>query len=166
MKTKRVSKEYLKNQYLIEGKSIRKIAAEQNVVMATVQRWLVYYEIPRRPQNEYPRTEEWRQKMSDAKRKSGRWSKEDNPNWKGGIAGVKNERNNGRMTWWRKSVKRRDNYICQKCGIDGKIPCGSCHRKPVLHADHIKPWSDYPELRYEISNGRTLCEDCHLRSTG
>jgi 5-methylcytosine-specific restriction endonuclease McrA len=53
---------------------------------------------------------------------------------------------------WRKAVFERDSYTCQSCGKrDGGF----------LHADHIKPWSTHPELRYEIANGRALCVPCH-----
>lgn len=52
---------------------------------------------------------------------------------------------------WRKSVFKRDGYICQICNIKGGY----------LHADHIKPFALFPELRLEINNGRTLCVDCH-----
>lgn len=52
---------------------------------------------------------------------------------------------------WRKAVFERDDYTCQMCGLRGTY----------LEADHIKPWAYFPDLRFEISNGRTLCRPCH-----
>ena len=52
---------------------------------------------------------------------------------------------------WRKAVFERDNYTCQSCGLHGGR----------LQADHIKSYSHHPEIRWEPSNGRTLCENCH-----
>ena len=31
-------------------------------------------------------------------------------------------------------------------------------------ADHVKPWALYPELRYDLDNGRTLCVPCHKKT--
>lgn len=56
---------------------------------------------------------------------------------------------------WRNQVFKRDNYTCQLCDSYGG----------GLHADHIKPWANFPELRYEITNGRTLCVPCHYYVT-
>lgn len=52
---------------------------------------------------------------------------------------------------WCKFVYKRDNYTCQQCfKIGGK-----------LCAHHIYNWADYPELRFDLDNGITLCNTCH-----
>jgi 5-methylcytosine-specific restriction endonuclease McrA len=55
---------------------------------------------------------------------------------------------------WRNNVFERDNFTCQDCDQIGGY----------LNADHIKPFAFYPELRFELSNGRTLCHDCHKKT--
>ncbi len=55
---------------------------------------------------------------------------------------------------WRTAVFMRDDYTCQSCG----------HKGDALHADHIKPFAFYPELRLAIDNGRTLCVVCHKQT--
>jgi len=55
---------------------------------------------------------------------------------------------------WRKSIFERDNYTCQECKIIGG----------KLNADHIKPFALFPNLRLDINNGRTLCEECHRKT--
>lgn len=52
---------------------------------------------------------------------------------------------------WSKKVRERDGYKCQCCGT----------RSAIMHAHHIENYADNPDLRYELSNGITLCEACH-----
>jgi len=53
---------------------------------------------------------------------------------------------------WRKKVFIRDLYICQRCNVKGKY----------LNSHHIKNYSSNPELRLDVSNGITLCKECHI----
>lgn len=78
-----------------------------------------------------------------------------NSNWKGGITS-KNHlvRNSFEYIHWRKAVFERDSFTCQFCRIRGG----------QLQADHIKPFAYFPELRFELSNGRTLCKSCHRKT--
>jgi 5-methylcytosine-specific restriction endonuclease McrA len=60
---------------------------------------------------------------------------------------------------WRLLVLKRDNFTCQICSYRGKKGL-----RKQLNADHIKPWSLFPKLRFELDNGRTLCIDCHVNT--
>ena len=55
---------------------------------------------------------------------------------------------------WRTSVFERDDYTCQGCGQVGGY----------LEAHHIKSWAYYPEHRFDITNGLTLCKPCHSKT--
>lgn len=82
-------------------------------------------------------------------------SGKNNWNWKGGVTPLnKKIRRSKKFINWRIAVFTRDNYTCQICGQKGGI----------LHPDHIKPFAFFPELRFELSNGRTLCKKCHLQT--
>lgn len=50
---------------------------------------------------------------------------------------------------WSAAVKARD----------GKCMC--CGATTALVAHHVKPKSQYPELKFDLNNGQTLCVDCH-----
>ena len=79
---------------------------------------------------------------------------ENHPNWKGGISKNVHSTKEPKYKEWRTSVFSRDNWKC-------KIADSNC--KGQLQAHHILPWCDYPELRYEINNGITLCQAHHPR---
>ena len=81
-------------------------------------------------------------------------------NWQGGLTGINFQiRNSLEYRLWREAVFKRDKYTCQECGARN----GS-GKTIVLHADHIKRFADYPELRFDIDNGRTLCKPCHRKT--
>lgn len=76
-------------------------------------------------------------------------------NWEGGsskertlIAGSPEYRR------WRSEVLWGGGWKCVQCGATQK-----------LQADHILPWSKFPEHRYDLHNGQILCKGCHLHKT-
>jgi hypothetical protein len=52
---------------------------------------------------------------------------------------------------WRYAVFARDHFTCQLCMRKGE----------KINAHHIIRWADAPQLRFVVSNGITLCFDCH-----
>lgn len=75
------------------------------------------------------------------------------PAWKGGITPIHHSiRGSLEYRIWRENVFKRDKFGCSFCGDDSG---GN------LNAHHILPFSIFPERRFEINNGITLCEDCH-----
>lgn len=91
-------------------------------------------------------TKQAREKQKKSISGNGHW------NWQGGITSEnKRRRNLAEYKQWRSKIFARDDYTCQICRKRGG----------ELNADHIKPWSLYPKLRLKLSNGRTLCVECH-----
>lgn len=83
--------------------------------------------------------------------------KENSNAWKGGVKVHKIERCTFEYYQWRKNVFQKNNYTCQKCKERSR------KGNPIkINAHHIKNWKDYPESRYDINNGVTLCEKCHI----
>lgn len=76
-------------------------------------------------------------------------------NWQGGKTDdARRQRNSAKYRDWRKSVFERDDYTCQSCLTRGG----------KLNADHIFPFAWFPELRFNVNNGRTLCLECHKKT--
>jgi len=100
-------------------------------------------------------SEETKRKISESK--SGKLTGKNNPNWKGGTSReYKNGYYSKEYINWRTAVFERDNYTCQVCGTTGD--------KKYLTAHHIKSFAHYPSLRFDVNNGKTLCEDCHEKT--
>lgn len=100
-----------------------------------------------------PKSLEARRKMSEARK--GKYLGENSPNWIKDRTLIKFEDRRGIIyTDWQQGVYKRDIYKC-------KISNQDCSGAIVAH--HILPWRDYPELRYDVNNGITLCKFHHPR---
>jgi len=53
------------------------------------------------------------------------------------------------LLFWSKSIRKRDNKICQVCGNLGEA------------SHHLFPKSKHPELMFNLNNGITLCQKHH-----
>jgi hypothetical protein len=94
-----------------------------------------------------PKTEKWKDSIRG----------ENNYRWIKDRTKIKNywdERNNPEYKQWRYQVFKRDRHIC-------RINNNDCYGEVVAH--HILSWRDFPELRYEVKNGITLCLTHHPR---
>lgn len=76
--------------------------------------------------------------------------------WKDGKSLERERARQGRpLKEWKKAVKQRDNHTCQHCGCEDE-----------LHAHHIIEWAKDENQRFVVSNGLTLCIDCHGKVHG
>ena len=89
-------------------------------------------------------SEESKKKMSESK------TGEKNYGWYKDRTKLKkqDDRRSSAVHEWRKNVYNRDKFKCKFSNkdCDGRI-----------EAHHILNWEDFPELRYELDNGITLC---------
>ena len=77
-----------------------------------------------------------------------RYSGEAHPNYR---EDARRRNRGGHHHAWVNAVISRDKATCQYCGATGV----------ELHAHHIKSYKDHPDLRFDVSNGITLCFLCH-----
>lgn len=99
-------------------------------------------------------SEESRKRMSEIMK--GKYDGDKHPQWISDRTKLKKREQRNDMAYqeWRRQVWLRDNFKC-------KIGNQDCQGR--LEAHHILTWRDYPELRYEINNGITLCHFHHPR---
>jgi 5-methylcytosine-specific restriction endonuclease McrA len=76
--------------------------------------------------------------------------------WRGGITKINDKlRTSIEYRLWREAVFARDSWTCQVCKKRGGV---------YLNAHHIKRFASFPELRFAIDNGVTLCKLCHKKT--
>jgi hypothetical protein len=104
-------------------------------------------------------SEETKAKILQTKLRNGTLPKgEKHYKWKGGRAWQRFTE--PRYIAWRAAVLERDDYTCQHCQR-------KCHKhERGLAAHHVKPYATHAALRYDLSNGLTLCRACHLQLHG
>lgn len=92
--------------------------------------------------------ESWRKGKTDKveKRKIPRYIKKGRPNLSEHPYSVKRAE-------WALAVKTRDCFKCQGCGSEKN-----------LNSHHIVPWKQDEVKRFELENGITLCNSCHMRT--
>jgi hypothetical protein len=158
--------------YDIEKKTISVVAKIYSVSPATILKYLRKFNIKTRRLG-YTINDKIRKKLSVGHKgikQSYEWRKnisqammgEKNHNYKHGLAKSKKYikniiRKSLEYKEWRKAVFERDNYTCQKCGVKN-----GNGEEIYIEAHHIKSYDKYPQLRFAISNGQTLCKKCHL----
>jgi len=115
------------------GKSTRKIAEDWGCDKDTVNRWLDKHDINKRTRGGQPG--------------------ELNHNWRGGFR----DYGEGWTKQKRESVRERDNYECQSCGLEQSDHNGALH---VHHIQRARDFDD-PEKRNSMENLIALCATCH-----
>lgn len=101
--------------------------------------------------------EKARQRKSNLGKTNKHWIGDKNPRWKGGITDkVMQIRHSLDMKTWRRKVYERDDFTCLMCSQFGVY----------LNAHHIQTFSKYPDRRFDVDNGITLCVPCHNFTKG
>jgi uncharacterized protein YozE (UPF0346 family) len=98
-------------------------------------------------------SEKHRKSISDANKGKNRGEK--NGNWRGGISIFNNVYSDNWTSFFRWSIRKRDNFICQECGKN------QIEEDKIFPIHHI----DYNKLNDNPINLITLCNSCHGKTT-
>lgn len=90
-----------------------------------------------------------------AKANKGKGLGKDNSNWNSNLTEEERSlnRHGCRNKDWSKKVRKKDNYICQCCGVSDT----------TMEAHHMENFHNNPNLRLDVNNGITFCTDCHVQ---
>jgi len=141
----RISKEVLVDLYLHKKESAAEIGEKAGVTKRVILVNLAECGIPRRS-------------ISEARKNgllNGRIQPlhgENHPSWLGGVSfePYSPQFNEG----LKEKVRRRDGYVCQKCGMTQEEALKKFHKKPAIH--HV----DYDKHNCDLSNLVSLCARC------
>lgn len=144
------NKNWLYNEYVVLQRSSFEIAQQFNVTDGAILFWLRKHGIKPRDMVTIRKIKKWSTPTGKLNPMFGKRGK-NNPNWRGG----QNERVGHKYEKWRRSVLKRDSEVCRLC-----------HDVNSLQAHHIKRFALFPKLRWVVSNGITLCKECHKKFRG
>ena len=146
------NKDWLIEEYCVKEKSAKEIGDMFGVHENAIYYWCDKHNINRRSVGEARQVKHWGCSGVD----NPMWNRrgELNPRWRGGITPERQEFYTSQK--WKdacKKVWKRDNGICQRCGLKktGDMP---------FHIHHIVSFSDN-DLRADVGNLILLCEACH-----
>ena len=163
-KTEGLTKEVLYDLYRVQHKSANEIAEMYGVTDGTILYWLRQYDIPSFTTSEavniylyekggIEKARETQSTMENRIKSSCRQRGIAIEDFEGFATTEQHmARNNTYYKEWVRNIFQRDNYTCQCCGKRG----GN------LNAHHLYNFAEYEDLRYDVENGITFCEECHL----
>ena len=163
-KTEGLTKEVLYDLYRVQHKSSNEIAKMYDITDGAVLYWLRKYDIPAFTTSEavniylyekggIEKARETQSTMENRIKSSCRQRGIAIEDFEGFATTEQHmARNNTYYKEWVRNVFQRDNYTCQCCGKRG----GN------LNAHHLYNFAEYEDLRYDVENGITFCEECHL----
>lgn len=119
---------------------------------------------PSRSERLKGKTKSLEHRIAMSKAQTGRIKGEKHHKWKGGISNSAYNRE-GRLEYrlWKQMVHEQSGFKCSRCGVEQGTFCECCGQRITLHAHHVRPYADHPELRYDVSNGISLCSACHWK---
>lgn len=136
-----ISAETIFNLYWIKDLSIKQVADIFGCNPVTIYKKMFKYHIPRKT-------------LSEAR--EGKFTGEDNSGWKGGISNEPYAFEFNQEL--RERIRKRDNYICQLCGLTEEEHLVIYGQVLLVH--HI----NYDKKNCEEDNFVSLCRQCHART--
>lgn len=147
------SADWLRREYVDNGRSTGEIAKEAGTTDAAIIYWLKKHGIPRRTIAQARTLKKW----GASGEKNPMYGKVGaaNPRYVDGSSPARQSmyaRGEGKA--FIRDVLARDAYCCQRCGAPKSGP-------KSLHVHHLASWAGNDALRFDLTNVVTLCRPCH-----